>query len=181
MSTDHVRYCVDNDLKRLSGYLDVLARPELGRRASMLLDDAADADAGEVIAVQTVEDNPNKIASVFAENGFLVARSAFVPYRSISTMHARFENKGSCAGTVLKLRDGSMVRLAFGRGEVKPRCDDRLLLSQSSSPRTDGARPPPALEGIAWSRRSLLPGNSSQSIIHLHESRVEKPLQLDAA
>ena len=77
MPTDHVRFCVSKYLCR-----DALAHPDLARRARILLDDAADVDAGDVIVVQTVEDSPDTTASVFATNGFLITRMAgFVPYR----------------------------------------------------------------------------------------------------
>jgi hypothetical protein len=122
MAIDHVRFCAAKYLKHSYGYRSAADRPDLAASAGAKLAAANLAQAGDVLGVQTTEENSDEINFVVTENGiFVVGPGRYVSYREISGLDERYDDKQDFNAIGLRTDDGSSFDLDVKSGHGKLR------------------------------------------------------------
>ena len=122
MTIDHVRFCAAKYLKHSYGYRSAADRPDLAASAEAKLAAANLAQAGDVLGVQTTEEDSDEINFVVAENGIFVAGPGrYVPYREISGLDERYDDKQDFNAIGVRTDDGSSFDLDVKSGHGKLR------------------------------------------------------------
>ena len=122
MTIDHVRFCAAKYLKHSYGYRPAADRPDLAALAKAKLGAANVTQAGDVLGVQTIDEHSDEISFVVTENGlFVVEEGRYVPYKEISGLDERYEDKQDFTVIGVRTDDGSSFDLDVKSGHGKLR------------------------------------------------------------